>query len=386
MLLANGDIYFDYNATTPIDPWVLEAMQIYLSTSFGNPSSNHSMGNRNRAAIEEARAQVANLLGCEPGEIIFTSGGSESNNLALKGLAAKYAHRGMHIIVSAVEHPSIIEVCHYLTREGFRVSYLPVDDQGVVSSQDLSTIITSKTILVSVMHANNEVGSIQPISELADIAHEAGAVFHTDAAQSVAKIPTRVDELKCDLLTVAGHKLYAPKGIGALFLKKGTQLAPLIHGAGQEGGLRAGTENVAYIVGLGKAAEVANETLQEEMKKIKILRDILQSDLKKAFPEIRINASKVDRLPNTLSISFPNISALQIMDNLKGLAISAGAACHSGDGKGSGVLEAMGVDLNYQLGTLRLSLGRFVDEYQVKRAVEIVQIVQNKLANSQKSN
>ena len=381
MFLVNDEIYFDYNATSPVDPEVLDAMQPYLREYFGNPSSNHSLGRRSRAAVEKARSQVAALLNCQPEEIIFTSGGTESNNLALKGIAAKHAHKGLHLIVSAVEHPSVLEVCEYLKQEGFRISYLPVNEQGLVNPADLSRIITSKTILVSVMHANNEVGSIQPISELAEIAHRSGAVFHTDAAQSVAKIPTQVDELSCDMLTLAGHKIYAPKGIGALYLKKGMDIESLIHGAGQEQGKRAGTENVAQIVGLGKATEIANEALSEEMAWLQELRNMLQDSLKQAFPQIRINAVGADRLPNTLSVSFANLSALDIMAGIEGLLISPGAACHSADGKGSGVLEAMGVPLNYQLGTLRLSLGRFVDEIQVHRAQDILIKTVNKLLN-----
>jgi len=368
MLLANGDIYFDYNASTPIDLRVYEEMQPYLRQSFGNPSSNHRFGQASREAIEKARSQVAVLLNCQASEIIFTSGGSESNNLAIKGVVAKNAHKGLHIIVSAVEHPSVLEVCKYLKGEGFRISYLPVNDQGVVDPQDLDEIITSKTILVSVMHANNEVGSIQAVRDLADISHQNGAVFHTDAAQSVAKIPTQVDELACDMLSIAGHKMYAPKGIGALYLKNGVELEPLIHGAHQELGRRAGTENVAFIVGLGKAAEIAQERLSEEMLRIKTLRDILQRNLKQAFPQIRVNGIGVERLPNTLSISFSELSALQIMEKLEGLMVSPGAACHSADGKGSGVLEAMGVPLKYQLGTLRISLGRFVNTSQIEKA------------------
>lgn len=383
MLLPNGDIYLDYSATTPTDPLVLEAMEPYLLTEFGNPSSSHSMGQRARAAVEFARGQVAGLLHCLPEEIIFTSGGSEANNLALKGIAAKSAHRGQHIIISSVEHPAITQVAYYLKQQGFRISFLPVNDQGVVNPADLEEIITSKTILVSVMHANNEIGSIQPIRELADIAHRAGAVFHTDAAQSVSKVPVHVDELGCDLLSVAGHKLYAPKGVGVLYKKKGLILEPLIHGADHEGGQRAGTENVTQIVGLGKAAEIADQSLLEEMQLLGHLRDRLQASLKQACPEMRINASMTQRLPNTLSVSFLDLSALDIMAGLEHLMVSAGAACHSGDGKGSGVLEAMGVPLAYQLGTLRISLGRFCDEAMVKRAsvmlIDTINSIQKRL-------
>jgi cysteine desulfurase len=372
MLLPDGKIYLDYNATTPIDPLVVEAMEPFYHTHFGNPSSTHSLGMYNRKAIEVAREQVAGLLGCKSGNIIFTSGGSESNNMSLKGVASRSAGRGQHIIVSMVEHPAIMKVVQYLQHQGFRITYLPVNGQGVVNPEDLEEIITSKTILVSVMHANNEIGSIQPINELSEIAHHAGAVFHTDAAQSVGKIPADVNELGCDLLSLAGHKLYGPKGVGAIYIKSGVALEPLIHGANHEKGLRAGTENVAQIVGLGLAAEIARQKLEEEMLRVKHLRDRLQASLKQAFPEIRVNGGNTPRLPNTLSVSFAQLNALEILSDLEKVMVSAGAACHSADGKGSGVLEAMHVPLNYQLGTIRISLGRFNDEPQIQEAAGIL--------------
>ncbi|MBC8376474.1 MAG: cysteine desulfurase [FCB group bacterium] len=372
MLLANGNIYLDYNATTPIDPMVFEAMEPFYHSHFGNASSNHSLGKYNRQAIDFAREQVAGLLGCQPEEIIFTSGGSESNNMALKGIASSRSSQGQHIIVSQVEHPAILNVVQYLQRGGFRITYLPVDGQGVVRADDLEEIITSKTILVSVMHANNEIGSIQPINELAEIAHAAGAVFHTDAAQSVGKIPVDVSDLGCDLLSVAGHKLYAPKGVGAIYIKGGVNLEPLIHGANHENGMRAGTENVAQIVGLGMAAEIASQKLESERLRLQNLRDRLQASLKQAFPEIRVNAGNTQRLPNTLSVSFAQLNALDILANLDEVMLSAGAACHSADGKGSGVLESMHIPLNYQLGTIRISLGRFCDEALVQQASVIL--------------
>ncbi len=372
MLLANGNIYLDYNSTTPIDPMVYEAMEPYYHSHFGNASSNHSLGKYNREAIDFAREQVAGLVGCKPEEIIFTSGGSESNNMALKGIAAKQGGQGQHIIVSKIEHPAILNVVQYLQHQGFRISYLPVDTQGVVQADDLEEIITSKTILVSVMHANNEIGSIQPINELSEYAHEAGALFHTDAAQSVGKIPVDVSDLGCDLLTLAGHKLYAPKGVGAIYIKEGVDMEPLIHGANHENGLRAGTENVAQIVGLGMAAEIAAQKLESEMLRQQNLRDRLQASLKQAFPEIRVNAGNTPRLPNTLSVSFAQLNALEILANLDEVLVSAGAACHSADGKGSGVLEAMQIPLNYQLGTIRITLGRFCDEALVQQASAIL--------------
>ncbi|MCF7809216.1 MAG: cysteine desulfurase [Candidatus Marinimicrobia bacterium] len=382
MRLKSGEIYLDYNATTPIDPKVRSAMLPFLEEEFGNASSSHLLGTLAHAAMDRARSQVAALLRCSSDEIIFTSGGSESNNLALKGMTERYAHQGRHIIVSAVEHPSIMNVAHWIEKQGFRLSLLPVDKQGVINPTDLNEIITSKTVFVSVMHANNEVGSIQPVSELAEICHDAGAALHVDAAQTVGKIPVQVDEMNCDLLTIAGHKMYGPKGIGALYVKQGTKLSPQILGASQESGLRAGTENIAFIAGLGKAAELAGSGLSHEMSQLESLRDDLQHRMKEAFPLLRINAAATARLPNTLSISFPDLLALDIMEAMDDVLVSAGAACHSGDGKGSGVLEAMGVPLNYQLGTLRISLGRFTTEEQVERAIENIIKAVKKVSNS----
>lgn len=362
MRLPNGDIYLDYNATTPMDPQVLEGMEPYQSVQFGNPSSSYTLGKVVKAAIESAREQVAGLINCKPEEIFFTSGGSESNNMAIKGIAASQRDRGQHIVVSRVEHPAILNVVSYLQHHGYRITYLPVDSQGVVSLQELEEIITSKTIMVSVMHANNEVGTIQPLSEISEIAHGAGAVMHTDAAQSLGKIPVDVHLLGCDLLSLAGHKFYAPKGVGALYKKQEVDLVPLIHGADHENGLRAGTENVAQIVGLGLAAQIATSKLDEERVRIQDLRDRLQANLKKAFPEMRVNAGNTLRLPNTLSISFADIPALDILKSLENVMVSAGAACHSTAERGSGVLEAMHIPIEYQTGTIRISLGRFCDE------------------------
>jgi len=372
MLLSDGSVYLDYNATTPIDPRVMEAMDPYLRTHFGNPSSNHPLGRRARQAVEHAREQVATLIGANPREVIFTSSGSESNNMALKGIADLKGRHGQHVVLSSIEHPAITQVGNYLKKQGYRLSYLPVDSQGVVRVEELAEIITSKTILVSVMHANNEIGSLQPISELAAIARRVGAVMHTDAAQSVGKVPVDVNELACDLLSIAGHKLYAPKGVGALFVRSGLKPEPLIHGAGHEYGFRAGTEAVAQIVGLGMAAEIARDELEVSQIRLKQLRDKLQHSLKEAFPDLRINAGATRRLPNTLSVSFPDLNALDIMSDLEGVLLSPGAACHSGESKGSSVLEAMQVPMRYQLGTLRLSLGRFTDDAQIQQSAKLL--------------
>jgi cysteine desulfurase len=379
MRLKSGEIYLDYNASTPLDPRVREALQPYLHDDFGNASSSHKLGKKAADAVELAREGLASLLHAQAKEIVFTSGGSESNNLALKGIAEKYAHQGRHVIISAVEHPAVTNVARWIERQGFRLSLLPVDKQGVVRPADLQDIITSKTVLVSIMHANNEVGSIQPIAQLAEICHEGAAVFHVDAAQTLGKIPVQVDELNCDLLTIAGHKAYGPKGIGALYIKQGIELRTQIHGGHQESGLRAGTSNVEHIVGLGIAAQLVEEKLSQEMTRLTKMRNDLQTQLKSVFPAMRVNSAGATRLPNTLSVSFPDLRALEIMEELEHVLVSAGAACHSKDGKGSGVLEAMGVPLNYQLGTLRISLGRFNDELQLSEATEQIIAAVSKL-------
>ncbi|MGD8877633.1 MAG: cysteine desulfurase family protein, partial [Syntrophobacterales bacterium] len=282
-------IYLDYNATTPIDPEVAEAMRPYLFEHFGNPSSSHWYGVQTKKAVDEARRQVADLLHCRPEEVVFTSGGSESNNYAIKGTAFANRDKGNHIISSAIEHPAVLEVCKYLAENGFQITYLPVDEFCLVHPRELQESITPQTILITIMHANNEVGTIQPIAEIAQIAKEHGIVFHTDAAQSVGKIPTRVDELAVDLLTIAGHKLYAPKGIGALYVRGGIRLEKLIHGADHERDLRAGTENVLEIVGLGQACKIAKRDLEKNMRHMQKMRDLLYAGLKKQWGELKLN-------------------------------------------------------------------------------------------------
>ncbi|MCL5996597.1 MAG: cysteine desulfurase, partial [Chloroflexi bacterium] len=262
-------IYLDYNATTPVDPAVLDAMLPYLKGEFGNPSSSHAYGARAHAAVEEARASLAALLGCSPDEVVFTGCASESDNMAIKGIAEAHRDRGDHIITSQVEHPAVLATCRYLERHGYRVTYLPVDSQGSVDPDDVSRAITSRTLLITVMHANNEMGTVQPIAAIGRVARAHGIPFHTDAAQSVGKIPARMDELAVDLLTVAGHKFYAPKGVGALYIRRGTRLESLIHGAGHEGGRRAGTENVANVVGLGEASRIAARSLGEAGERLR---------------------------------------------------------------------------------------------------------------------
>lgn len=366
-------IYLDYNASTPIDPAVAKAMRPYLEQYFGNPSSAHWYGRHNKQAIEKARQQVADLLNCWPEEVIFTSGGSESNNHAIKGAVFANREKGNHIITSAIEHPAVIEVCQFLETKGFQVTVLPVDEFGRVELEALQRSITAQTILITIMHANNEVGTIQPIAEIAKIAREHRIIMHTDAAQSVGKIPALVDALGVDLLSVAGHKLYAPKGIGALYIGRGIRLEKLIHGAGHEMNLRAGTENVLEIVGLGMACEIARRDLQQDMVHTKEARDRLYDGLKQKLSEVRLNGHPQQRLPNTLSLSFPNVEANRLLAEIKDeVAASPGAACHSDSVQVSGTLRAMKVPLEYAMGTIRFSTGKMTTAEEIDRAVEII--------------
>lgn len=367
-------IYLDYNATTPLDPAVAKAMGPYLAPGlegrFGNPSSSHPYGQEAHAAVEEARAQVASLLGCAPQEVVFTGGGSEADNLALVGIAEVYGNRGNHIVTSLVEHPAVLNTCRYLEKRGYAVTYLPVDREGRVNPEDVERAITNQTILVSLMHANNETGTLQPIAEIAAIARRRGVFVHTDAAQSVGKVGTRVDELGADLLTVAGHKLYAPKGVGALYVRSGVVLEPLIHGAGHEGGRRAGTENVPYMVGLGKACQVAERTMGEYLPRMRSLRDRLHELLAQRVPSLVLNGHPTERLPNTLNVSFPSVDGEELLAATPQVAASTGSACHAGRTEPSGVLTAMGLPRGRALGAVRLSLGKLTTSEEVERAAE----------------
>jgi cysteine desulfurase NifS len=368
-------IYLDYNATSPIAPEVADAMAPYLYQHFGNPSSSHPYGQVTKRAVETARAQVAALLGCQPSEVVFTSGGTESNNYAIKGVALANRDRGDHVITSAVEHPAVIEVGHWLEAQGFRLTVLPVDGDGLVDPADLERAITPRTLLVTVMHANNEVGTLQPIADLAPIAHRHGALVHTDAAQSVGKIPVDVDDLGVDLLSVAGHKAYAPKGSGALYIRTGVELTPLLHGAGHEGGRRPGTENVLEIVGLGQACHIAVRDLEYNMAHFQAMRDRLHQGLVRELGDaaVRLNGHPQLRLPNTLSLSFRGIEANTLLSRISDqVAASAGAACHAGGVEVSAVLQAMAVPLDWAMGTLRFSVGRDSSAGQIDRAIAVV--------------
>ena len=365
-------IYLDYNATTPIDPEVAAAMLPCIREHFGNPSSAHVYGVEARRIVEEARGQVASLLGCRPGEVLFTSGGTESNNHAVKGAARALRRRGNHIVTSAVEHPAVLEVCHALSAEGFEVSVIPVDATGLVDLAALERAIGDRTVLVSVMHANNEVGTIQPVAEIARLARRRGALVHTDAAQSVGKIPVDAADLGVDLLTVAGHKLYAPKGVGALYIREGVRLETFMHGAGHESGRRAGTENVIGIAGLGAACEAARRDLDGNRERMRKTRDRLQDGLLRAVEGVRVNGHPEQRLPNTLSVSFSGLDAGALLAAMEGLAASAGAACHGTSVEVSRTLRAMAVPLEWARGTIRLSTGKYTTEGEVDRAVEII--------------
>lgn len=367
-------IYLDYNATTPLAEEVIDAMRPYLESHFGNPSSAHPYGQIARQAVDKARAQVAALINATPEEVIFTSGGTEANNLALLGLARRQPTR-KQIIISAIEHPAITEVCDALANEGFTILRLPVDATGKVSPADLEAALTDNTLVVSIMHANNEVGTIQPIRELADLAHAAGALFHTDAAQSVGKIPVDVQTLAVDLLSIAGHKLYAPKGIGALYLRQGVEVAQIMFGAGQERGLRPGTENVLEITGLGEAAHIARRDLPKNQAHFKMMRDLLHNQLLAALSsdQVRLNGHPEKRLPNTLNLSFKGQEANTLLDDLQNaVAASAGAACHAGQVKVSPVLQAMGTPLVWAQGAVRFSVGRSTTADQINQAAEAI--------------
>ena len=366
---AQRQIYLDYNASTPIDPAVAAAMRPHLSDGYGNPSSGHWAAKPAAVALERAREHVAAMLGRSSDEVVFTSGGSEANNLALKGVFFANRDKGDHIITTRIEHPAILAPCRFLERLGARVSYLAVDGNGRVDPDDLRTAITPRTILVSIMHANNEVGTIQPIEDCARMARERGILFHTDAAQTVGKIPTNADELGVDLLSIAGHKAYAPKGIGALWVRRGVRLEPLVHGADHESGRRAGTESALLAVALGKACELARDLAP--MQRVRALRDRFWQELQRRFGALVVlNGDPEHRLPNTLNVAFVGRVGAEILAGLDGVAASTGSACHSGRVELSPVLQAMGVTPAVGMGAIRFSLGRGTTAAEIETVVE----------------
>lgn len=367
-------VYLDYNATTPIDPEVAGEMLPYIQTFFGNPSSSYAIGRNNREAVNRSRRQVADLINAEPEEIVFTSSGTESNNHAIRGIALANKEKGKHIITSSIEHPAVTEVCKYLSSMGWDITYLPVDRNGKVNPGDIENAIRRDTVLITIMHANNEVGAIQPIKEIAGIANKNNIVFHSDAAQSVGKIDTDVKKLGIDLLTIAGHKLYAPKGIGALYIKQGTRIENLIYGAGQENGLRPGTENVVHIVALGKACEIAKRDFDKNANNMFSTRERLLTGLKsKLGKRVKVNGELADTLPNTLSVAFDKTEAHALASLIsKEVYVSTGSACHADSIEISPVLKAMNVNLMTAAGTLRISTGKYTIEKEIDIAIESI--------------
>ncbi|HOO14695.1 MAG TPA: selenide, water dikinase SelD [Candidatus Marinimicrobia bacterium] len=374
-------IYLDYNASTPLLPEVVDAMLPFLKNVFGNPSSSHFYGQESKQAIENARRQVAEMLNCQPEEIVFTSGGSESNNFAIRGIAEM--HPGGNIITSTIEHPAVLEVCRYLESKNYTVTYLPVNSDGLVELPAVQAAIRPDTFLITIMLANNEIGTIQPIREIAALAHKYGILVHTDAAQAVGKIVVDVRELDVDLLSVAGHKMYAPKGVGALFIRTGTQIAPLIYGAGHERGLRPGTENVLEIVGLGKAAEIFRAKSAEIVSRQKALGEKFFNDLRTAIPELGLNGHPTQKLTNTFNVYFPGIDANTMLAELTQVAASAGAACHASSITPSHVLKALGLPNERILGSVRFSLGRFTTEDEIADAVSAISQTYHRLIGAE---
>jgi cysteine desulfurase len=352
-------IYMDHNATTPLDSEALAAMLPYLKEHFGNPSSStHEFGRIARMAVEEARAQVAQLIGAQSEEMIFTSGATEADNLAIKGISWSYKEKGNHIITCQIEHKAVLNSCKSLEQEGYKVTYLPVDKYGLVDPDDVKKAIGNKTILITIMYANSEIGTLEPIADIGKIAQEKGVIFHTDAVQAAGKIPLNVEELHVDLLSMSGHKMYGPKGIGALYLKNGTKLTPLIHGGGHERGLRSGTENVPGIVGFGKACEIAQKKLPDEMPRLRKLRERLVQGVMKNIKHIQLNGHPEKRIPGNANFSFHFIEGEALILSLRNFAISSGSACTSGSLSSSYVLRAIGVPDHIAHGSIRICLGR----------------------------
>jgi cysteine desulfurase len=367
-------IYLDHNATTPVLPEVLEVMLRYYREEFGNPSSVHRYGREARVAVDDARDLVAQVLHVPAAAITFCSGGTEANNTIIKGVAAACQDRGKHLVTSQIEHPCVLDTCAYLARQGYSVTYVPVDAHGVVQPEAVREALTEATILVSIMHANNEVGTLQPLAEIAQIVHERGILLHTDAVQSFGKIPFHADDLGIDFLTFSGHKLYAPKGIGGWYARPRTPVYPLVHGGHQERGWRSGTENVAAIAALGKACELACRDMSQEGERLRRLQQVLEHGLREQIPGIRIQGEGVTRLPNTSNVAFAHVEGetLLMSLDLQGVCISTGSACSSGSLEPSHVLQAMGVPEAYLHGALRFSLGRATSVSDIEEVLRIL--------------
>ncbi|MDO8567443.1 MAG: cysteine desulfurase NifS [Dehalococcoidales bacterium] len=373
-------IYLDYAATTPTDPEVAKAMLPYFTDTFGNPSSIYACGQEAKGAMEEARSKIARFIGARDEEVVFTSGGTESDNTALKGVAYANEARGDHIITCAIEHHAVLEACHFLEKRGYSITVLPVDKYGLVSPDDIKNAITRKTILISIMHANNEIGTIQPLKEISRIAREASVYFHTDAVQTIGHIPVDVNDLGVDLLSLSAHKLYGPKGIGALYIRKGTRIAPFMHGGGQERGRRASTENVPGIIGLAKAVELAGQELREEANRLTALRDRLIKGLL-AMDHTYLNGHSQRRLPNNVNVSVEYVEGESMCLNLdmEGICASTGSACSSGSLEASHVLLALGVPPQLAHGSLRFTSGKWTAEEDIDRVLEVLPRVVEKL-------
>jgi len=374
-------IYLDYAATTPVHPDVVQAMLPYFSQYFGNPSSIHSLGQDAKEAVEQARQQLAHLIGAKSEEIVFTSGGTEADNLAIKGIALANRDRGNHIVTSRIEHHAVLEPCHWLEKQGFSVTRLPVDGYGMVSPDDVKKALTDKTILVSIMHANNEIGTIEPLAEIAKVTREAGVYLHTDAVQTIGHIPVNVDQMGIDLLSLSAHKFYGPKGIGALYVRKGTKIAPLIHGGGQEKNRRSGTENVPGIVGLGKAAEIAERELPDEAPRLTALRDELIQGILGQISDVRLNGHPTIRLPNNVNISVAYIEGEAMLLNLDlaGICASTGSACSSASLQPSHVLTALGLTHTQAHGSLRFTLGKWTTKEDLDTVLKVFPTIVAKL-------
>lgn len=374
-------IYLDHNATTPTDKRVLEAMLPYFCDNFGNASSLHRFGQKAHVALEDARTQVAGILGARETEIVFTSGGSESDNYAIKGAAYLHQDKGRHIITSAVEHPAVLNTCEHLQKRGFDVTYISVDKHGVVDLNELEDAIRKDTILVTIIYANNEVGTIQPIAEISEVVKKRGVLFHTDAVQAVGKLETDVNKLGVDMLSLSAHKLYGPKGVGVLYIRSGVEIMPLIHGGHHERGRRASTENLPGIVGLGKACEICVSEMKEESKRLTALRERLWEGFYSRIPETMLLGHPTKRLPGTLAVSFNYVEGESVLLNLdlEGIAVSSGSACTSGSIEPSHVLLAMGVPPELARGGIRLSLGRGNTEEQISRVIEVTPGIIEKL-------
>jgi cysteine desulfurase len=374
-------IYLDHSATTPVNPEVLGAMMRYFANNFGNPSSIHGFGSESRQAVEKAREQTAALIGADPGEVVFTGGGTEADNMALLGTARAFTSGRNHIITSAIEHHAVLNTCKYLESKGFIVTYLPVDDQGLVDPQDVQRAMTDRTLLVSIMHVNNEIGTIEPISEIAFTAHERGVIVHTDAVQSVGKIPVNVNDLGVDLLSLTGHKLYGPKGTGALYVRRDTPIAPIQFGGHQEGGRRSGTENVPGIVGLGKACEIAARDLPGQMDRMLDLKTRMMRHITEKIEGVCINCPTFRSLPHILSVSFRSVTGDAVVRELdrQGVAASAGAACTADSISLSHVLEALRVPREFAKGTVRFSFGKSNLPAQIDRVGSILPDIISKI-------